>query len=67
MASNEIAKEKIPNSDNEKGKAILVQPDSMTEYEQIRNAAEKEKRCLGAFCLFHSLEAARKINNSTAQ
>ena len=45
-----------------KGKAIQLVPDTEKEYDEIKNAAEHEKRSLAAFCLYHSLEAARKIN-----
>ena len=45
-----------------KGEAIQVVPDSEKEYDEIKNAADREKRSLSSFCLFHALEAARSTN-----
>ena len=52
---------------DEKGNAIQFVPDTMKEWNEIRKAADKQKRSLASFCLFSSLEAARKVNAQSAQ
>lgn len=52
---------------DEKGNAIQFVPDTMKEWNEIKKAADKQKRSLASFCLFSSLEAARKANSSNSQ
>lgn len=52
--------------ESEKGNAIQFVPDTMKEWNEIKRAADKQKRSLASFCLFSSLEAARKVNASTS-
>ena len=54
------------NKSVEKGNAIQFVPDTMDEWEEIKRAADGQKRSLASFCLISSLESARKVNASTS-
>lgn len=55
------------NKPVEKGNAIQFVPDTMTEWDEIKKAADSQKRSIASFCLYNSLEAARKVNAESAQ